>query len=98
MRLVRFRDITLPGLVPAIIVTTLLSSIWTANSINFVYILTRGGPVEATMTFPMLAYEIGIAGARQLGLAAAVSVLFFPAFLVAIVILTRRLLVAEARA
>jgi multiple sugar transport system permease protein len=57
----RFRDITLPGLVPAIIVTTLLSSIWTANSINFVYILTRGGPVEATMTFPMLAYEIGIA-------------------------------------
>lgn len=94
----RFLDVTMPGLRPAIIVTTLLSSIWTANSINFIYVLTRGGPVDATMTFPMLAYEIGIAGARQLGMAAAVSVLFFPAFLVAIVILTRRMLSAEGRA
>lgn len=94
----RFLDVTMPGLRPAIVVTTLLSSIWTANSINFVYVLTKGGPVDATMTFPMLAYEIGIAGARQLGMAAAVSVLFFPAFLVAIVILTRRMLSAEGRA
>lgn len=94
----RFLDVTMPGLRPAIVITTLLSSIWTANSINFVYVLTRGGPVDATMTFPMLAYEIGIAGARQLGMAAAVSVLFFPAFLVAIVILTRRMLSAEGRA
>lgn len=94
----RFLDITLPGLRPAIVITCLLSSIWTANSINFVYVLTKGGPVDATMTFPMLAYEIGIAGARQLGMAAAVSVLFFPLFLIAIVILTRRLLSAEGRA
>ncbi len=94
----RFADITLPGLAPALIVTTLLSTIWTANSINFVFVLTRGGPLDATMTFPMLAYEIGIAGARQLGLAAAVSVLFFPVFIVAIVILTKRMLSAEGRA
>ena len=50
------------------------------------------------MTFPMLAYEIGIAGARQLGLAAAVSVLFFPLFIVAIYILTKRMLSTEGRA
>jgi multiple sugar transport system permease protein len=94
----RFFDITLPGLRPAIIITVLLSTIWTANSINFVFVLTRGGPADATMTFPMLAYEIGIAGARQLGMAAAVSVIFFPAFIVAIVILTKRMLSTEARA
>jgi multiple sugar transport system permease protein len=94
----RFRDITLPGLKPAIIVTALLSTIWTANSINFIFVLTKGGPVDATMTFPMLAYEIGIAGARQLGLAAAVSVLFFPVFIIAIFILTKRMLSAEGRA
>ena len=64
----RFLDITLPSLRPAITITALLSTIWTANSINFIYALTRGGPVDATMTFPMLAFEIGIAGARQLGL------------------------------
>jgi ABC-type sugar transport system permease subunit len=94
----RFVDITLPGLRPAIVITVLLSTIWTANSINFVFVLTRGGPADATMTFPMLAYEIGIAGARQLGMAAAVSVIFFPAFIVAIVMLTKRMLSTEARA
>lgn len=94
----RFTDITLPGLRPAITITALLSTIWTANSINFIFALTRGGPVESTMTFPMLAYEIGIAGARQLGLAAAVSVLFFPLFIVAIYLLTKRMLSAEGRA
>ena len=94
----RFLDVTLPALRAPIIITALLSTIWTANSINFIFALTRGGPVNATMTFPMLAYEIGIAGARQLGLAAAVSVLFFPFFIIAIVILTRRMLSAEGRA
>jgi ABC-type sugar transport system permease subunit len=94
----RFLDITLPGLRPAIVVTCLLSTIWTANSINIIYAMTRGGPGDATMTFPMLAFEVGIAGARQLGLAASVSVLFFPFFIVAIYILTKRLLSAEARA
>lgn len=94
----RFSDITLPSLVPAITITALLSTIWTANSINFIFALTRGGPVNATMTFPMLAYEVGIAGARQLGLAAAVSVLFFPLFIIAIYILTKRMLSVEGRA
>ena len=94
----RFRDITIPGLMPAIVITSLLSTIWTANSINFIYVLTRGGPANATMTFPMVAYEIGIAGARQLGMAAAVSVLFFPLFIVVIYFLTKRMLSSEARA
>jgi multiple sugar transport system permease protein len=93
----RFRDITLPGLVPAITITVLLSTIWTANSINFIYAMTRGGPANSTMTFPMLAFEIGIAGARQLGLAAAVSVLFFPVFIIAIYFLTKRMLSSESQ-
>ncbi len=93
----RFRDITLPGLVPAITITVLLSTIWTANSINFIYAMTRGGPSNSTMTFPMLAFEIGVAGARQLGLAAAVSVLFFPVFIVAIYMLTKRMLSSESQ-
>jgi multiple sugar transport system permease protein len=93
----RFRDITLPGLVPAITITVLLSTIWTANSINFIYAMTRGGPANATMTFPMLAYEIGIAGARQLGMAAAVSVLFFPLFIAVIYLLTKRMLSTDSQ-
>lgn len=94
----RFFFITVPSLMPVIIITTLLSTIWTANSINIVFALTRGGPANATMTFPMLAYEIGIDGARQLGTAAAVSVMFFPIFIIAIYFLTKRMLSSEARA
>ncbi len=95
----RYLFITMPQLRGVIIVTSLLSTIWTANSINFIYILTRGGPSGATMTFPMLAFDIGVAGpGGQLGLAAAISVMFFPVFIIAIFILTKRMLANDARA
>lgn len=94
----RFFLITMPLLRSVIVITTLLSTIWTANSLNFIYILTKGGPANATMTFPMLAFDVGIIGARQMGLAAAISVCFFPFFIVAIYFLTKRMLATEARA
>jgi multiple sugar transport system permease protein len=91
----RFRHITLPGLSNIIIITALLSTIWTATGINFVYVLTNGGPAGATMTFPMLAYQIGVAGAQRLGMGAAISLVFLPIFLVMIFFLTRRMLRTE---
>ncbi len=39
-----------------LVVTILLSSIWTANSFENVWLLTQGGPSDATMVFPVLAY------------------------------------------
>jgi multiple sugar transport system permease protein len=94
----RYLFITMPMLRSVLVITTLLSTIWTANSINFIYVLTKGGPVGSTMTFPMLAFDLGIIGARQMGLAAAVSVMFFPLFIVAIYFLTKRMLASDARA
>jgi ABC-type sugar transport system permease subunit len=91
----RFRHITLPGLTNIIIITAMLSTIWTATSINFVYVLTNGGPANATMTFPMLAYQIGVAGAQRLGMGATISLVFFPFFLVMIFFLTRRMLAED---
>jgi multiple sugar transport system permease protein len=91
----RFRHVTLPGLTNVIIITALLSTIWTATGINFIYVLTNGGPAGATMTFPMLAYQIGVAGAQRLGMGAAISLVFLPIFLVMIFFLTRRMLRTE---
>src|SRR5215471_5463661 len=91
----RFRHITLPGLSNIIVITTLLSTIWTATSINFVYVLTNGGPAGATMTFPMLAYQVGVAGAQRLGMGATISLVFTPIFIVLIFFLTRRMLSSE---
>jgi ABC-type sugar transport system permease subunit len=91
----RFRHITLPGLSSIIIITAMLSTIWTANSINFVYVLTGGGPANATMIFPLLAYQVGVAGAQRLGMGATISLFFFPIFLILIYFLTKRMLAEE---
>lgn len=86
-----FIHITLPNLLPVIIVTFMLSTIWTSNSLQYVYILTNGGPVNATETFPLLAYTLGMRD-YNLGMAAAVPLLFFPVFAVMIYFLSRKLL------
>jgi multiple sugar transport system permease protein len=91
----RFWSITLPGVMNVLVITFMLSTIWTANSINFVYVLTGGGPANATMIFPLLAYQIGVAGAQRLGMGATISLFFFPVFLVMIYFLTKRMLAEE---
>ena len=65
----RFRAVTFPWIRHAVIVVILLSSIWTANSFENVWLLTQGGPSDATMVFPVLAY-FGMQ-TEQLGEAAA---------------------------
>ena len=72
----RFRAVTLPAIRPVVIVTVLLSSIWTANSFENVWLLTQGGRSDATMVFPVLAF-FGMQS-MQLGQAAAVSVAMLP--------------------
>jgi multiple sugar transport system permease protein len=86
-----FFHITLPGLSNVIIITTLLSAIWTATELQWVFVLTKGGPGHASETFPMMAYSQAI-GAKALGMGAAVALSFFPLFLVIIFFLTRRML------
>jgi len=82
----RFWNVTLPGILPVIIVTTLLSSIWTANGFEHVWLLTAGGPSDATMVFPVLAY-FGMQ-TQRIGEAAAVSVAMLPALLILVFITT----------
>jgi multiple sugar transport system permease protein len=74
----RFRHITLPGIRHVILLVTLLSTIWTTNGFENVWLLTQGGPSDATMTFPVLAY-FGLQSLR-IGEASAVSVAMLPVF------------------
>jgi multiple sugar transport system permease protein len=68
-----FLDITLPSIRPTILVTTLLGTIWTFNSIDLIYIMTYGGPYYATMTLAMFAYQQAF-GRGFIGVASAVAV------------------------
>ena len=80
----RFRFITLPSIRHVILVVTLLSSIWTANSFENIWIMTQGGPSDATMVFTVLAF-FGLQSQR-LGEAAAVSVAMLPALAILVFI------------
>ncbi len=80
----RFWFITLPSIRHVILVVALLSSIWTANSFENIWLMTQGGPSNATMVLPVLAY-FGLQSQR-LGEAAAVSVAIIPALAILVFI------------
>jgi len=87
----QFFYVTVPRLKTVFTTTVMLSTIWTATNLQFVLILTKGGPASRTEIFPHLAYQTAL-GARRLGMGAAISLVFFPVLVVLIVMLTRRML------
>ena len=95
-RVQQFRHVTLPGLYHIIGVVVLLTTIWTANAFEPVYLLTGGGPSDATMVYTMLVYVMGMMNLR-LGEAAAVSTLFLP-LLIGLVLAVTVLLQRKANA
>jgi ABC-type sugar transport system permease subunit len=80
----RFRHITLPGLQGVIIVTTMLSTIWTFNDFALPMILTRTGPVDATNIFGTYTFQVGFVGSR-LGYGIAATAIMMP-FLFALIL------------
>jgi multiple sugar transport system permease protein len=88
----RFRYVTLPLLQPIILIVTLFSVIFTFADFQLVYVLTHGGPQNATQLFATYAFDIAM-GAGQLGLGASIALAMFPALallIVALTIYTRR--------
>lgn len=84
--LLRFRHVTLPGIRNILIIVTLLSTIWTFNDFQIVYILTKGGPGGATQVLPVFTYEVAF-GAQRLGEAIAVALYMLPALAAVIIVL-----------
>ena len=83
----RLRWVTLPLLRPIILIVTLFSVIFTFADFQLVYVLTHGGPQNATNLFATYAFDIAM-GAGQLGLGAAVALVMLPALALLIVALT----------
>lgn len=71
-----FRSITLPVVRPVLLVATLLSSVWTFNSFQVIFPLTRGGPAGATETLVVRTYDLGF-GAFDFGAASALATVIF---------------------
>jgi multiple sugar transport system permease protein len=73
----KFLFVTIPGLRHVILVVLMLSTIWTFNAFEPIFLLTGGGPADATMVSTVLAYGMGVVNMR-LGEASAVPVLILP--------------------
>jgi multiple sugar transport system permease protein len=83
----RFRYVTLPLLQPIILIVTLFSVIFTFADFQLVYVLTHGGPQNATQLFATYAFDIAMS-AGQLGLGASIALAMFPALALLIIALT----------
>jgi len=87
----RFWHVTLPGLKHVMIITILLSFIWTINDFNIIYVMTRGGPGTATQVFATYSYEVAFNQLRW-GRGVTISIFLVPVFVVGIVLISRYLL------
>jgi len=72
----KFAYITLPGIRHIVLIATLLSSLWTFNDFNTIYILTRGGPAETTDILITSIYKTGFEY-RRFSQASAMAVVTF---------------------
>ena len=79
----QFRHVTLPLLTPIIAVVMTFSVLFTFTDFQLIYVLTRGGPLNATHLMATLAFQRGIPGG-SLGEGAALATLMVPFLLAAV--------------
>lgn len=72
----QFFDISFPYLTPTLMVIGLLGTLLSFSTFDIIYLVTRGGPVTATTTLPILVYKTAFE-AYRMSSAAAYAVLMF---------------------
>jgi multiple sugar transport system permease protein len=79
----QFRHVTLPLLTPIIAVVMTFSVLFTFTDFQLIYVITRGGPLNATHLMATLSFQRAIPGGA-LGEGAAISIAMVPFLLAAI--------------
>ena len=72
----RFRYITLKAMKKVFLIALTLTTIWTFNSFNVIYVLTGGGPMDATETMMIKIYHEAF-GKYNLGMSSTLSIIVF---------------------
>jgi multiple sugar transport system permease protein len=90
----RLVDVVLPGMRDVIAVNLVLTTILTFNYFDMIWVLTRGGPQDATHIFPTKIYELGF-GQFRFGEAAVYGV--FSILVLALTIVLYSILQSRAR-
>jgi ABC-type sugar transport system permease subunit len=79
-----FVHVTLPAMAPTIRTTVLLTTVWTFNYFDLIYVMTAGGPGDATEIFPTFIYREAFQNVRYgaAGAYGVISVLLLSIFTV----------------
>lgn len=77
----QFRLITVPHIKIVVGLLVVLRTIWIFNNFDLIYLLTGGGPANATTTVPIYAYNVGW-GTKLLGRSSAVTMLLLAFLLI----------------
>lgn len=75
-RMARFRFITWPALLPITFYLAMVNAIAASQVFTPIYVLTRGGPDDATLTTALYVYQAAF-GSGQLGYASAMAIVVF---------------------
>jgi len=80
--------VTLPMMLPILIVALLFGIVFTFTDMSVVYLLTRGGPYNSTHVLASLAFQDGVLGA-DVGRGAAIATFLLPILVVMAVVMLR---------
>ena len=86
----RFFKITLPSVMPVLTITTLLSAIWTFNDFDNIWLITGGGPINASSVIATFTYQISFIN-NQMARALAVAVSIIPFLAILMTVITTRM-------
>ena len=79
-----FWSITFPMIMPVVSVVCLISTIGTLGDFDLPYLLTKGGPNDATTMFAVTAYTLSLSSGL-IGMGAAVSMTMFPLLVILVI-------------
>jgi ABC-type sugar transport system permease subunit len=83
-----FRFVTLPGLLPVLIVSIILDTVWWFKHFTIVWLMTSGGPIDATKVVSIDIYRVAFQN-FDFGRASAMAVIVFIICLVISIIYRR---------
>jgi multiple sugar transport system permease protein len=83
-------QIILPIIAPIVVIALIFGTVFTFTDLSVVYLLTKGGPINATQVLGSLAFQVGILSG-DVAHGAVICLFLFPFLLIAVVLLLRLL-------
>ena len=79
-------QIILPIIAPIVVIALIFGTVFTFTDLSVVYLLTKGGPINATQVLGSLAFQVGILSG-DVAHGAVICLFLFPFLLIAVVLL-----------